>query len=312
MRIVLLGATDPIASEYLSVLADWPDALEVVGLVEPQASVGRSLASSFGVPWYTSVEDLPPDNLDAAILGARMEERPGWLARMPSAVRHVLCQMPAGSTSVAAEAAVGRCAAQGISVHQAWPWRFLSVTQTLRTMIADGTLGEPLSFNLQHRARRLAPSTEADTIRQTMLQDVFQAIDLVCWLDSAGIVDLHAEVGRGMWHAAAAPDAVILSAALANGAYATLDVSLVLMPGFPVAEDLQLEVIGTGGWVRIAPSGQHIAVHTGEGVRWTEWGSRPTRGLVEAFLDAVRHDRPADLVDYGPEVWFLLSYDGER
>lgn len=297
MRLALLGATDPIAREYLRVVPAVPVAVEVVGIVEP-AAVGQVLADEFGVPWYAATDDMPHDDLDAAIVGSVIGERAAWVERAAARAGHVLCGMPSGLTRTDAEAAVSRCAARGVSLHPAWPWRFMPVVQTLHTLVADGSLGQLLSLNLQHRARRTAHPAEPDAVRQALLQHLTHAVDLVRWLCVADVIDLHAEAGRGLLHpVGTVEDVAILSVALANGAYATLDVSLSLPPTFPAPEDLQLETIGTGGWVRLDAQRQHIQVHTVEAAHWSDWGSRPVEGLLGAFLDAVRHSRPAATVD---------------
>jgi predicted dehydrogenase len=298
MRIALLGATDPCAREYLRAVSAIPDVIEFIGLVESATAVGEPLAREFGVPWYAATDDLPLDRLDAAIVGGGIDERPALIEQASGWARHVLSAMPPGSTRAGAEAAVGHCAGLGVSLHPAWPWRFLPVIQSVRALVEDGSLGQPLSFNLQHRSRGVTHSNGRGATRRAMLQHMTHTIDLVRWLSAADVIEVYAEVGRGaLLPGGVEADAAILSVALANGAYATLDVSLSLPPTFPVAEDLQLETIGTGGWVRADACRQHIQVHTVEAAHWSDWGSRPVEGLLKAFLDAVRHDRPATAED---------------
>lgn len=289
MRVALLGATDPMACEYLSALSRKGGTFEFVGVAEP-SPVGKTLAERFGVPWWASVEDMASGGLDAAVVGGCLGQRPEWLGRAAGLVRHVLCAMPTGASVAESEQAASLCATNRVSLHPAWPWRFLAVVDTLYAAAADGSLGQLLSFNLQYRARRLMPEADSAVVRHAMLQHLTEAIDLVCWLGASEVVDYHAEVVRGMWHAGGAVDAAVVSVALANGAYATLDVSLALPPTFPTPEVLQLETIGTGGWVRLDAQQQHIQVHTVEEARWCDWGSRPIAGLLDAFADAVRRD----------------------
>ena len=127
-----------------------------------------------------------------------------------------------------------------------------------------------------------------------MVPTMLQVIDLVYWLTGLEFTEVHAEVGVGLHHAGPVPlrTARSLSAALTNGAYALLDFSLSLPRSYPAPEDLELEVIGIGGWVRIDAYRQTIQTYSAQAETEVNWGSDPTRELLEALFDAINRDVP--------------------
>ncbi|MCC7452280.1 MAG: Gfo/Idh/MocA family oxidoreductase [Anaerolineae bacterium] len=201
--------------------------------------------------------------LDAAIVAVPLDQRADQITRLAPITKRVLCEIPFSATDT--ESLIQSCQAQGAALYPAFRLRHLPVFQSLKAMIGQGQLGQPLSVKVQHRAIRTA----------TLLTNTMQVIDLLRWLLDTDITDQHAET---------MDSGAILSVALANGAYATLDVSLSLPPTYPAPETLELEIIGTGGWARIDAFRQTIETYTAQGAIQSNWGSDPITELLRAFI----------------------------
>ena len=288
-------ALHPLAREYLQALLIQSEGVEVVGLVEGDAVPGSALASlaalaaEYNVRCIAAPDALGLKGLDAVVVCGATQQRPALIQQAAALTGHILCPVPFGPTVADAEQCVRGAAEKGVHLHPALTLRYVPVLQSLRSMIEQGTLGQLLSLKLQHQARSMAIPG-----RELLQQNLLHAVDLVRWLCATDIVETYAEVGTGLVQAdASVVDVAVLSVVLANGAYATLDTSLSLPGSFPAPEELQIEVIGTGGWVRVDAYRQRIDTYAAADVTWAEWGSRPVTALVEAFVNSVRQN-PTD------------------
>jgi predicted dehydrogenase len=256
MRVTVLGHAHPQGQAYLRAVQTFPE---------------------------MEVASAPP--FDAAIVCA-----PELIEQAAAPV--ILCEIPFAPTVAQAENVIGACRAQDAKLYPALSLRFLPVFKSLKQMLVKNELGQILSLKVKYETRRLA-----DAAANPLIANIMQAVDLLRWLLDTEITDLYSEAGSGLLHSGnAVDDAAILSVMLANGAYATLDVSQSLPPTYPAPEDLNLEVIGTGGWARVDAYRQKIDTYARDGFMWANWGSdRLTellRGMVSLTLatsdDALR------------------------
>ncbi len=248
----------------------------------------RALA---GFPGVEIVEDTGQP-LDAAIVAMPVEQRANQIKQLIALTKPILCEIPFGPTPSETEEMIQLCQTQGIKLYPAFRFRHLPVFQSLKVMIVQEQLGQSLSVKVQHRAFRTA----------SLLTNTMQVIDLLRWLLDTDITDQQAET---------IDNGAILSVALANGAYATLDVSLSLPPTYPAPETLELEIIGTGGWARIDTFRQTIETYAAQGAIQSNWGSDPLMELLRAFIadqpmataqDALRAQAIARAVFETPET----------
>jgi predicted dehydrogenase len=236
----------------------------VLGQSHPQAQEYlrrlRSLAEF-------EVVDVPP--FDAAIVCT-----PELIPHADAPV--ILCEIPFGATVADAEKVIAACRARSVTLYPALSLRCLPVFKSLKAMLHD--LGQILSVKVKYETRR-----QADASDDPIIANLMQEVDLLRWLLDTEINNMYSEMGSGLLHPGkAVEDAAILSVTLANGAYATLDVSLSLPAIYPTPEDLTLEVVGTGGWVRVDAYRQKIDTYGADSVTWANWGSdRQTELLRE-------------------------------
>jgi predicted dehydrogenase len=245
MRVTLLGQSHPQAQPYLRALQALPE---------------------------IEVASTPP--FDAAIVCA-----PELIEQAAAPV--ILCEIPFAPTTAQSEKMVAACRARGATLYPALSLRFLPVFKSLKQMIVKNELGQSLSMKVKYETRKLP-----DDAANPLIAHIMQAVDLLRWLLDTEITDLYSEAGSGLLHPGHADaDAVILSVMLANGTYATLDVSLSLPPAYPAPEDLTLEIIGTGGWARVDAYRQKIDTYASDSVRWANWGSDRVTELLRELVD---------------------------
>jgi predicted dehydrogenase len=232
-----------------------------------------------GFPEIEIVGEGAGQPLDAMIVFAPVEQRTNHIKRLTTLTKHILCEIPFSPTKTDAEAVIQLCQTQGVKLYPTFRFRHLPVFKSLKSMIAQNKLGQPLSVKLQYRMLRQDSGSGA----ALLLTDMMQVIDLLRWLLGMDITEQHAETIE---------NGVILSVALVNGTYATLDVSLSLPPTYPAPEALELEIIGTGGWARIDAFRQVIGSYSLQGAHQANWGSDPFKELLRAYMGAVKNDQP--------------------
>jgi UDP-N-acetylglucosamine 3-dehydrogenase len=278
MRIAILGAAHPHTREYLRALAAL-SAVEVVGVFDENDERGRSLAAEFALPHATSPEELLAQSPGAVIVGGAVDRRPALIEQALPVVRSLLCALPLAPSLAGVNETMRLCQARGATLTPALSLRLLPVFRSLKEILEKNQLGEIVSVRLEYQIRK-----PADASRDLMLENIAQAVDLLCWLLGGDIAGLYAETGRGLLHSDEQVDAALLSVVLSNRVYAMLDVSLALPPGYPAPEDLKLEVIGTKGTARVDAYRQKIDTYTDTESISASWGSSRFAELLDGFI----------------------------
>jgi len=207
----------------------------------------------------------------AVVVTASASERPALIQQAARSARALLCPLPLASNVDETLALLHDCAAHDVRLVPIFPLRFIPVVNSLRESIRSGQLGSSLSIKVIYETR----PTPASDGASLMAHEVASALDLLLWLTSAVMTNVHAE--------RAGSHALLLSLALDSGAYALLDVARALPESYPLAENLRIEVIGTEGAAQASPFSQPIHTFTGQ-ARAALWGTDPQR---ECFLDFV-------------------------
>ena len=130
-----------------------------------------------------------------------------------------------------------------------------------------------------------------------MLDHSVHVADLLRWFWGGEFTEVYAEIGCGLLHEGVSiDDAGLLSFALSNGAYGTLDTSWSRPPSYPTWGDVKLEIVGENGVARVDAFRQHLTLTSNEGsgtTRYLSWGSNADLGLVKSFVGMIREG-------YGP------------
>lgn len=213
----------------------------------------------------------PGQAVDAALIHAPAAERRALIEQAAALTGWILCDVPFATAPAEARAIAAACAAQGVLLCPAFRLRWLPIVQSLAGALPD--LRTPLSVRLEYQAAQASDNSRLDDM-------LVAAVDLVGWLFDTTIESAHVE--RHL-----AQRQVIVSAGLANGAYALLDVGLGLFAPHPAAETLKLEVIGTGGTARIDSDAGTIRLSTAAEVRHLAWNGDPLAALLRAFIGRV-------------------------
>lgn len=288
MRVGILGLAHPRVYDYLKHLRTLAD-VEVIGVWDQDGARARQVAAGFEVAVHTAPETLLGQQPDGAIVCAPPAARHALVAQAAEAASWLMCEVPLGATLADARAMAEACESRGAKLLPAFTLRFAPALLALKQWLDEGKLGQLLSVKLAHPGKR--PAGGAAT-GGAVFQRAPHALDLMRWLLATEVAEVYAEIGKGLLHAGMDSDDVgLLSVALANGVYATLDVSWSLPPTYPTHESLGMEIIGDAGSVRLDAFRQNIDLYADD-VAWVNWGSDAARELLRHYISCMAEGQP--------------------
>jgi predicted dehydrogenase len=116
----------------------------LVALASRDLATAQAWSKEFGIPRALgSYEELIADpDIDAVYIPLPNELHKRWVLAAADAGKHVLCEKPLALNVVEAREMVRHCESRKIVLMEAFMWRHQPRTQALRTMVAEGAIGE--------------------------------------------------------------------------------------------------------------------------------------------------------------------------
>jgi predicted dehydrogenase len=294
-RIGILGVAHGHAFSYAACLRAVPG-VELVGVADDDAARGGGFAQQFGSRFFAAPEALLAEGLDGAVIcAANAHHRP--LTEL--AARHtpnILCEKPIATTLADAQAMIDACEAAGAQLQIAFPVRFAPPVAQLRQLLRGGSLGQVYALKTTNHGQMPGGwfVEKALSGGGAVIDHTVHVIDLLRWFFDAEVTEVFAEVGERLLHPdVAIDDAGMLSFALSNGAYGTLDTSWSRPAAFPTWGDVTIEVVAERGWARLDAFAQQLEVYSNPAgkAQWVGWGGDMDAGLIADFVAMIRERR---------------------
>lgn len=127
-----------------------------------------------------------------------------------------------------------------------------------------------------------------------VIDHTVHVIDVLRWLFDTEVIEVFAEVGESLLHPDLGIDDVgLISFALENGIYGTLDTSWSRPSSYPTWGDVKIDILGQNGLLQVNAFRQDLAVSSDEAgkTNWVPWGSNSNLGLIKDFVAMIGHDR---------------------
>jgi predicted dehydrogenase len=296
--VAVLGcAHRPHAWSYARALATSPST-RLVGVHDPDAALGHSVADDVRAPYVAVAEDLVASpEVEAVVVCSptALHRRDVELAARHG--RHVLCEKPLATTVEDGEAMVRGTAAAGVQLHTAFVSRLLPAVRRVKAAVGTGDIGQVVGIRAGNRGRPPLPphyppwiTTRAQSGGGALIDHSVHLTDLVRHVTGQEVAWVAAETGSLLW-GTDVEDCALLSLRLTGGAVAGLDPSWSVPAGNPWDYDFFLEVLGTHGSVEIddvSESLQLVSSRAGGGLRLVGFGEDADRSLIETFAASVR------------------------
>jgi predicted dehydrogenase len=263
---------------------------ELVGVVEAVESAAREVGGLEGVPWWTSLEELPGNlRADGVVIAAPTGLHVELAVQAAEAGLHVFCEKPLGFDPDDARRAVEAARAAGVTLQVGFQRRFDPDWLALRDALASGELGEPRLLRMSHRNAH-PPHATAD------LGDVFvdlavHDLDAARWLGGE-VADLSAQESDGL---------ATISLRFESGALGLIDVGRRAAYGF----ECSAEIVGSRATARLGSGGPSAAV---ELLR----DGRASRSLPADHVDRHAAAYRAELASFAAAARGEGSPDGAR
>jgi predicted dehydrogenase len=298
LGVAVLGcAHRPHAWSYARALAG-SASTRLVGVHDPDPTLGHSVADDFGAPYLADAEQLvaSPD-VEAVVVCSPTAQHRRDVELAAAYGRHVLCEKPLATTVEDAEAMLAVTAAAGVQLHTAFVSRMLPVVRRVKAAVDAGEVGEVVGIRAGNRGRPPLPpaypawiTTPAESGGGALIDHSVHLTDLVRHVTGQEVASVAAETGSLLW-SAGVEDCALLTLRLTGGAVVGLDPSWSVPAGNPWDYDFFLELLGTQGSVEVddvSESVRVVSARAGDGLRLVGFGEDPDLAMIEAFAASVR------------------------
>ncbi|GIV80072.1 Gfo/Idh/MocA family oxidoreductase [Litorilinea aerophila] len=302
LRIGMMSFAHGHANSYAACLQQVPG-VTLAGIYDTEPQRGQDAARRLDVPFYATADELLDQGLDGVIVCSENANHRPMVEAAAGRVGHILCEKPIATTLADAQAMIDRCQATGTALQIAFPVRFAPPAQHLREVLRRGELGQVYSVQCTNHGRMPGGwfTDPALAGGGAVIDHTVHVIDLLRWFWETEVVEVYAEVGRGLLHPELAiDDAGLLSFTLANGVYGTLDTSWSRPPSYPTWGDVKIEVVAEKGALVVDVFQQVLAVSSEQWgqTRWIPWGSNMDLGLIQDFVACIREGRPPSITGH--------------
>jgi predicted dehydrogenase len=257
-----------IAPLHALAIQELPEA-ELIAVTTRNAERGKAFAEKYGGVWQADyAELLQQPELDVVAICTPHDLHAPLAIAAARAGKHVLCEKPMARTTAECDEMIEACDRAGVTLGVVFQSRFEPLSQQLKRLIDEGTLGRVLWSSASTIWYRGDDYYRSGPWRGTwqhegggvLINQAIHAIDLMLWL--TGMPDRVTAQTRTLNHAIEVEDGAIATLQYADKRLGLIQATTVAYPGY--AE--RLEVYGTHG---------SAIYHKGEGR--LEWHLRDPR-----------------------------------
>jgi predicted dehydrogenase len=296
VRVGILSAAHVHTDAYAAPLRALPG-VDVAGLWDDVPERLAVKSAQYAVDAFSELDALLA-RCDAVVICAEnIRHRP--LAEAAAAAGcHVLSEKPLATVPDDAAAMVAACDRAGVGLYTAFPCRFAPAFVHLQGLVAAGEIGDILAVRATNQGK--CPGgwfiDKALSGGGAVMDHTVHVTDLLRLLLADEIESVFCEADNGLLHGDF-DDTGFLTLNFERGVFATLDASWSRPKTFPTWGNVTMGVIGSRGLIEMDMFGQEsvlVSDRTGA-VSYQNWGSDIDRGMIHAFVAAVRGEDPGQL-----------------
>lgn len=274
---------------HARIVAESPRA-HLVAIVDPNEALGRQVAQTWGVAWFSNVEDAI-GTAEAFVVAVPDRLHVDVTTTLLKAGCHVLVEKPLADTlegakqiAAAADASTAHLVVGHVLRHDP---RF----QIAAAAVQNGSLGETVHLRSSRIVPRSVGVANGGQSPIYMYQGIHD-IDLVQWISGSRISEVCAVTTAKILPAlgVAGEDVALILIRLANGAIGTIEISWALPTTTASGLYSEFDLYGTDGTINVSVADQGVQTTTGQGLTFLdtvlapELGGRLT-GVVPAQFD---------------------------
>ncbi len=312
MKIGIMSFAHLHAEAYIHNLRAIPG-VEMIGIADDNIKRGQQYAQQFDAPFFPSYEALLAAKPDGVVICSENNNHRPLVEMAAQAGVHILCEKPLATTLEDAQAIIDACQQAGVLLMTAFPMRFSTTLQQLKTRLDAGDLGEVYCLNttnqgqnpMAHRAWFVDKELAGGG---AMMDHIVHLADIMNWYFGTKISSVYAQSNH-ILHA----DKVdvetggLIMLTFDNGRFVTIDSSWSKPDNYPTWGGLTMEMISERGLTVIDAFRQNLNVYsqTPATNSWAYWGSDANQAMMNEFVTAIREQRQPAVT--GEDGYFALA-----
>lgn len=270
------------------------EGVEVAGIADANPERGQKCAERYDTQYFSDYHELLKTDIDAVIITSENAYHHEHVLAAAKAGKHILCEKPIAVNVKQANEMIEVCEQHGVILQTAFPVRFNSAVAEAKKIVDSGKLGKIIGIKGTNRGTNPGGwfVDKALSGGGAVMDHTVHVVDLIRWFTGAEATEVYAEAGHDMVNDYNIDDCGIVTMEFDNGMFATLDCSWSRNPSFPTWGDVTMEIVGSEGTLSVNAFGQKVNVYSeANGAKWNFWGDDMNLGLVDDFVDAVKHNR---------------------
>ena len=301
LKLGILSFAHLHGAGYLSLLAGRSDV--EVRVSDIDAERGQKIASSFGVEFVPSYDELLAWEPAGAIVCSENSVHRSLTEKAAAAGAHVLCEKPLATSLADGQAMIKACEAAGVNLMTAFPMRFSAPVRGVESVVREGRLGKIYGVAGTNPGQMpgMAHPWFVDPELAgggSMMDHTVHVADLLRWILDSEATSVYAQTNKLMYPDLPVETAGTLAVTFENGTVATIDCSWSRPESYPTWGGVTLELVGENGIASMDAFRQTYASFSdGPGrqgpheVRWNGWGSNADAGMLDEFISSIREGR---------------------
>lgn len=298
MRLAIMSVAHLHAEAYVHNLRANPQ-VEFIGFADEEAERGEAFAVQFDAHRFESYEALIAEKPDGVIICSENARHRPLVEMAAEAGIHVLCEKPLATNVEDAQAIVDVCAANNVKLMTAFPMRFSTPLQSVKSLLDENQLGQVYGCNTinQGECPKHLRSWFVDKELAgggAMTDHIVHLADVMRWFFGVEVAEVYAESNHILY----ADETDVETGALVmltfeNGTFASIDCSWSKPPYYPTWGGLALDLVGENGLITVDAFKQVMTVYSHQQgkPRYGYWGSDANQAMIDDFVDALHQNR---------------------
>lgn len=283
LRFGVIGA-GRIGKIHAENLATRIPGAEVAAIADVDLKSAQELAAHLHVP--TAVEDyhtiLSDPTIDAVAICSSTDTHAKIVTEAAQAGKHIFCEKPIDHDLAKIDAALQAVEKAGVKLQIGFNRRFDPNFRKVRTMVAEGKIGDPHIIRITSRDPAPPPVSYVKVSGGMFLDMTIHDFDMARYLSGSEVEEVYVAAGvmvdPGIGEAGDV-DTAVITLRFANGAIGTIDNSRKAIYGY----DQRIEVFGSQGMVQAHNNTPDNDVYfNADGVH----AAKPLYFFLERYMDS--------------------------
>jgi myo-inositol 2-dehydrogenase / D-chiro-inositol 1-dehydrogenase len=319
LRLGILGA-GRIGSMHADLLANRVATASVTGVFDVAQTQAEQVAAAIGTRRFASVAELiNRHDVDAVVIATSTDTHVELIEQAAAAGKAIFCEKPISLELAPLDKALAAVAEAGVALHVGFNRRFDPGHAALRAAVADGTLGQLRQVRITSRDPAPPPIAYVTVSGGIFCDMTIHDFDMARFVTGSEVVEVYAKGDVRVDPAigtAGDLDTVVVMLTHADGTLTTIDNCRQAVYGY----DQRVEAFGSGGMAISENQLDHNTVtRTAEGGHTAKvpyfFLDRYIPSYLaqwEAFVDAVRHNRPTPVSGADSRAPLVMGLAAQR